>query len=102
MRVGENHFARRGAIGEIDDTSARCEALAIVAGVVVHALYGAAVGAHQPLGALERVLAAEFQPLGIVGFFRRPPPDLQVHHGVHNGVVAVDVPGGDQIGQRVV
>jgi hypothetical protein len=76
--------------------------LAIVAGIVVHALDGAAVGAHQPLGALEGVLAAEFQPLGILGFLGRPPPDLQVHHGVHDGVVAAHVPGGDQVGQRVV
>src|SRR5450631_3544182 len=56
VRMREDHLARRGVIRETDNTSAGCELLAIVARIVVYALDSAAVRAHQPLGALERVL----------------------------------------------
>ena len=38
----------------------------------------------------------------VIRFARRPPPDLQIHHGVDDRVVAVDAPGSDQLSRGIV
>ena len=48
------------------------------------------------------MLQTEFAPTRVAGLARGPPPDLQIHHRVNDGVVAADAPRCDQPGRRVV
>src|ERR1700704_932329 len=48
------------------------------------------------------MLQTERAPLRIICFPRRPPPNLQIHHRVNDGVVTVDAPGSHQLSRRIV
>jgi hypothetical protein len=83
MGVGEDQFAGGGVIRVVHHALARCELLAVV-------------GAHEPLGAVERVLACEFGPR-VFGFARGPP---QIWRFIMVSS-PLGPPGGDEVGERV-
>src|SRR5215469_2197994 len=70
--------------------------LSIVAWIVVNRLDDRSIGSNEPLGRAQRVFLSHFAPLAFTCVVAQPPQQLQIHHRINNGVVAIDAPGCDQ------
>jgi len=47
------------------------------------------------------VFAPQFAPLRIASFARRPPQNLQIHHGVDDAVIGAHAPRRNQTNARI-
>src|SRR5258708_6350557 len=102
MRMLEEQISRCDLIGYVQGgrpcaSAAQLYMLTSIAWIVMYRLGYRTIRSDEPFRGASGVLHPQFPPFGIARLPVCPPKDLEIHHGINDGIVTVDFPGGNQV-----
>src|SRR5579864_22381 len=104
MSVIENAFAWLCGVRKREEIiliPAEVELLAVVARIVVHRMNYRAIAPDKPVGGAQSMLHCHVAIFRISTLLACPPQKLKVHHRINDAVIAISIPCGNQLRDRV-